>query len=526
MPARALFATLLSLALLLSAGGCTSCREYVRNGFKVGPNYRRPAAIVADEWIDSINQRLNQGPADYSAWWTVFNDPALDRLVAIAYAQNITLREAGFRVAEAQMQRRIAAGNVFPQSQQLIADYTRTNRSTETAFFAPIDPNSPIAALSVTDFSNWRIGASLAWELDFWGRYRRAVEAADARLDSSIENYDDALVLLISEVAVTYVELRAFDQRLQVARENADLQRESARIAQARLDASAADSEVDAPQAKSNLASTLSFIQALTIFRRQAENRLAVLMGMPPHDLAYLLAGSDSIPAVPPSATIGIPADLLWRRPDVRRSERLVAAQSAEIGIAQSNLYPSISINGMMSQEAAQFNDLFKGSAFSGVVGPTLRWNVLNYGRLWSNVALHDARLQQLIANYQQTVLRANEEAENAIVAFLHHHEQIVLLEDSVREARQAVRVTQEKYKAGAIDFNRVFTVEQFLRDQQDRLAVARGNLAQSLVRLYKALGGGWEIRLDPMSHYVPVVLEDERGLAPEPIPRPQPNAP
>jgi NodT family efflux transporter outer membrane factor (OMF) lipoprotein len=415
---------------------------------------------------------------------------------------------------------------MFPQSQQILADYTRTQRSTETAFFAPVDPSSPIPALGISDFSNWRIGASLSWELDFWGRYRRSIEGADARLDASIEDYDDVLVLLVSEVAFSYVELRTVQERLKVARENAALQRESARIAQARLDLAAADSEVDAPQAKSNLARTLATIQTLEIARRQVEHRLAVLMGMPPHNLVYLLGGEESIPSAPQGVAVGVPAELVWRRPDVRRAERLVAAQSAEIGVAQSDLYPSISINGVMAQESARLPDLFKSSAFGGVIGPALRWNVLNYGRLSSNVAVQDARFQQLVANYQQTVLRANEEAENAIAAFLYHHEQIGLLEESVREAREAARVTQQKYEGGAIDFNRLFTVEQLLREQQDRLAVARGDLAQSLIQLYKALGGGWEIRLDPMvSHLAPVVPANEPRSAPEALPQPRPDA-
>jgi outer membrane protein TolC len=255
MPARSPIASVFSL-VVLAASGCTEFREYIHNGFKVGPNYQRPAALVADEWIDSRCNRLIQAPPNYGAWWSIFNDPALDRLIATAYAQNITLREAGFRVVESQMLRNFSAGNLFPQSQQLVADYTRIQRSTQTAFFNQVDPSSPYPTFGLTNFSDWRIGASFAWELDFWGRYRRSIEAADARLESSIENYDDAIVLLVSEVASSYVELRTLDQRLRVARDNAELQRESARIAKLRLDVSAVDSEVDAPQANSNLAST------------------------------------------------------------------------------------------------------------------------------------------------------------------------------------------------------------------------------------------------------------------------------
>lgn len=522
---RAALAPLCVLALICTTG-CTGVREYVKNGFKVGPNYKRPAAPVADEWIDSQNRRVSSVPGDYRAWWTVFNDPVLNGLVETAYQQNITLREAGFRVAEAQAQRGIVVGNLLPQTQQVVADYTRTQRSTETALFPSVPAGSPFANLAAPQFSNWRIGGALAWELDFWGRYRRAIEVADARLDSSVEDFDDALVILIGEVARTYVELRTVEQRLQVARDNAELQTESTRVAQARLDAKAADSELDTPQAKANLGSTLAAVEALEIQRRQAQNRLAVLMGMPPHDLTYLLDGAAAIPTAPETVAVGVPAELVWRRPDVRRAERLVAAQSAEIGIATSELYPHISINGTMDWQAADFSDVFKSSAFGGTIGPSLRWNVLNYGRLLNNIRAQDARFQQLVATYQQTVLQANEEAENAIVAYLHYTDQIKVLEQSAGEAQEAERVAQVKYREGEIDFNRLFTVQQLLLNQQERLASARGNAAQSLVDLYRALGGGWEIRLDPSAgrattHELPI--GPPVPPAPEALPAPLP---
>lgn len=498
----------LAISLLLAAGtGCTSVGEYLSNGLKVGPNYRPPAAPVADEWIDSHDPLVSTERPDYGRWWRVFHDPVLDRLISLAHEQNITLREAGLRISEAQAQRAFVAGDLFPQTQEVFGEYTRLQRSTQTATF-PRGGRGGFGTLALSRFSSWRIGGNVAWELDFWGRFRRAIEAADAQLDSSIENYDDALVLLIAEVASTYVEIRTLEQRLEFARNNVALQQESARIAGARLNAASIDSEIDAPQARSNLARTQAAIEALAIARRQAQNRLAVLFGMPPHDLSYLLDGPAPIPVAPESIAVGVPAELLRRRPDVRRAERLVAAQSAEIGIAQAALYPSISVNGSMSLDAAQFAQLFDRSAFAGTIGPAFHWDVLNYGRLLSNIRVQDALFQQQVALFQQTVLQANEEAENAIVAFLRYHDQIRLLQTSVDEAQEAVRVTQAKYRAGQIDFNRLFTVEQLLVIQQDQLATARGNLATSVIELYKALGGGWEIRLEPPEHPLPIPAE------------------
>jgi outer membrane protein TolC len=242
-----------------------------------------------------------------------------------------------------------------------------------------------------------------------------------------------------------------------------------------------------------------------------------------------MLDGPAPIPHAPDQVAVGVPAELIWRRPDVRRAERLVAAQSAEIGIAQTELYPHISINGTMAWEAAQFSDVFKSSAFGGTIGPSLRWNVLNYGRLMNNIRVQDARFQQLVANYQQTILQANEEAENAIVAYLHFTDQVRVREESARQAREAERVAQVKYREGEIDFNRLFTVQQLLLGQQESLAVARGNAAQSLVDLFRALGGGWEIRLDlPTGGMPSSELHGGTPLVPAPevlpVPRPVPE--
>ena len=521
MPGRSTITAIwLVCAAALSAAGCTTgLREYVHNGFKVGPNYHRPPAPVAHEWIDSASPRLQIGPMEERAWWQVFEDPALDRLILIAHEQNITLREAGFRIAQTQAQRAVAAGNLFPQSQELFGDYTRSQRSTQTATFPQGGGGLP-PGLIVTNFSNWRLGGALAWELDFWGRYRRAIESADAVLDSEVENFDDALVLLISEVATAYVDYRTAEQQLAYARSNVTLQAESARVAGERLRVGAADANVDAPQARSSLLRTQSTIQPLEIQMRQAQNRLAVLLGMPPHDLSYLLAGDGNIPEAPGTVALDVPAALLRRRPDVRRAERLVAAQSAQIGIAEADLYPAISVNGSLALEADTFERMFNSSAWSGSVGPGFRWNVLNYGRLVNLVRAQEALLQQEIARYQQTVLEANEEAENAIVGFQLYHDQIALLKESVAQAQEAVRVSTENYQGGRIDFNRLFVVEQFLVQQQDALAIAQGNSARSLIQLYRALGGGWEIRLHPLP---PIDLPHPHG---PPLPGPMLDPP
>jgi len=490
--------------LVAFATGCTSWGDYFRNGFKVGPNYGQPAAPVADAWIDANDPAVSSKSTDSAAWWQTLKDPVLDSLIDTAYRQNLTLRAAGFRILDARAQRGIAVGELFPQSQQAFGDYTRTNVSQN----APNTPPSRFVEESTT-------GVSLAWELDFWGRFRRAVEAADATLDASIENYDDVLVLLLAEVAQRYVDIRTAEQRLEYARKNVESQRGTLSLAQVKF-RNGATTRLDVTQGEQNLAQTEATIPPLEATRRQAANQICILLGTPPRDLDGVLDGRKGIPTAPPQVALGIPADLLRRRPDIRRAEREVAAQSARIGIAASELYPHFSITGSIFLDAAHFRDLFDAGSWAGNVGPSFRWDILNYGRLVNNIRVQDARFQQLAVEYQNLVLRANAEAENALVGFLMSQQQVKALRRSTEAAADSLDLVRTQYKEGKTDFNRVFNVEQALTQQQDLLAVAEGDVAKNLVLLYKALGGGWQIRL----------ANPESGTTAEPSGEPEPAPP
>ncbi|NLF08984.1 MAG: efflux transporter outer membrane subunit [Pirellulaceae bacterium] len=507
----------IAIVFLAFSSGCTSCREYFANGFKVGPNYSRPAAPVAEEWIDDGDPALDTELIQDEAWWHVFNDPVLDSLITTAHRQNLTLRVAGLRILEARAQRAIAAGNLFPQGQEVSGDYTRIGMS----------KNSLSGSFFNTNFDQWTLGGGLAWELDFWGRFRRAIEAADANLDASVENYDHVLVLLLSDVAQSYVNVRITEQRLAYARQNIELQRGSLRLAEERL-RHGITTRLDVTQAVSSLAQTESSIRPLEAARRQAVNQLCILMGMPPRNLDEMLADHNGIPKTPAQVAIGIPAELLRRRPDVRRAEREVAAQSAMIGVATSELYPHFSINGTIYLEALEFKDLFSADSLAGAVGPAFRWNILNYGRLANNIRVQEARFQQLAVHYQNVVLQANAEAENAIINYLKTQQEVESLAESTEAARQSVELVSAQYSEGTVDFNRVFDTQRFLTLQQDRLAVAEGSIAQHLIAIYKALGGGWQIRLGyPETRAAAVTeqpaAEPDENLAPLP-PLPPPS--
>lgn len=474
--------------LALSVTGCTTLGEYIHNGFKVGPNYKRPPAAVAEAWIDATDKRVRSDEPDDSHWWTAFNDPMLDQLVQFAYGQNLTLREAGFRVLTQRAQLGIAIGFLFPQDQQMNGDFNQRNLSGNVAnrFGTP-----------QLNYSQWDYGFGMAWELDFWGRFRRAVEAQRDELDASVENYDDVLVSLISDVASNYVIIRTLQQRIAYAKENIRLQNISLRIATARFKGGQS-SEMDANQAQSDVSATEALIPELEIQMRNASNRLCVLLGIPPEELVKKL-GPAPIPTAPPELAVGIPADLLRRRPDVRKAERQAAAECAKIGIAVSELYPHIQIAGSLGWSAQNFADLFSDGSFRGVVGPAFSWDILNYFRHLNAIRAQDARFQAAVAKYQETVLKANEEAENGLVKYLKAHQRVRFLTQSVNAEQKALKEALAQYEGGMIDFNRVAVVQEKLVERQELLAEAQGEIALGMVQVYKAIGGGWQIRCGPV---------------------------
>ncbi len=467
------------IAFALLGSGCTSMREWWHNGFKVGPNYHQPDAAVAPRWIDDADAKVKAQPQDCGKWWSQLDDPILDSLIDNAVQQNLDLRTAGARILESRAKRNIAAGNLFPQSQQALAANP----------YAQISKN--IALPLPHTLHLWATGFNASWELDFWGRFRRAVEAADADLSASVDGYNDALVLLLSEVATDYVQARIYQQRLAFASRNVEIQQGSLEIAELRFKKGAA-SELDVQQARSVLTQTKATIPPLRTGLRQANNRLCILLGVPPYDLVGQL-DAKPIPTAPPSIAIGIPAELLRRRPDIRRAEREVASQSAQIGIATSDLYPRLALFGFIGYASEDLKNLFSANSFTGLLLPTFQWQILNYGRIVNYIRAQDARFQAKVFEYQQAVLRADQEVEDGIVAFLQAQEQAQVLEESVQAAARSVELVVAQYRRGAADFNRVYNAQALLVTQQDQLAIARGNITLSMIAIYKALGGGWE---------------------------------
>jgi NodT family efflux transporter outer membrane factor (OMF) lipoprotein len=468
--------------------GCGGLGQWCRNGFKVGPNYCPPAADVAESWVEANDPHLRGSGPENVRWWTVFGDPTLNQLVAQASEQNLTLRAAGLRILEARAERGIAAGNLFPQQQEATAQYSR-NAMSKNGYPFNFFP------LPKYYYDNWATGFDAAWELDFWGRFRRAVEAADAHLDAQIEGYDNVLVLLQAEVAADYIQMRAYEERLELAQKNVDLQKETLRIVTLR-EKQGLVTELDVQQATAILGATESLIPMLRNGHRRAQNRLCILLGEPPHRLSQEIGTPGSIPVPPQEVVVGIPADLLRRRPDVRQAERQAAAQSARIGIAESEFYPHIAITGMIGVQAEKASQLFQSDSLIGAIGPGIRWNILNYGRIRNSVRAEDARFQQAVVNYRDVVLRANEEVENGIVGFLSEQDRVKSLDKSTRAAARSVEIAMRQYEKGLISYQPLLDSQRALVQQQDTLTESRGLVGINLVGVYKALGGGWQARL------------------------------
>jgi NodT family efflux transporter outer membrane factor (OMF) lipoprotein len=441
---------------------------------------------VASDWIDYKDPRVKSQETDISEWWRAFNDPTLSELVNRAYDQNLSLRVAGARILEFEDRRGIAVGTLFPQVQQGSFNYTRYKFPSTTGF-----PEPPQKWLS-----NWNAGLNASWELDLWGRIRRGIEAADADLDASVENYDNVLVVLLADVATAYVQYRTFEQRLVYARHNLEEQTKSYELVKEKVK-QGADAQFSAEIAKQNVEQTRALIPPLEIGERQARNLLCVLLGIPPSDLSGLLTKDKSIPKASNEVAVGIPADLLRRRPDVRQAERLVAAQSARIGVATADFYPRLTLNGSLGITADQFGRMFDTpKSMTGFINPEFRWDILNYGRILNNVRAQDAIFEQLAFTYQNTVLTAARETEDALIGFLRSQTQADSLAASVAAASESVRIANDRYQEGGRTIFEVYYFENILTQQQDQLAVARGQIALDLIAVYRALGGGWEMRL------------------------------
>jgi len=486
---------LISLALLVN--GCVA----------VGPEYEKPTVDTELAWLEAQQQGISEQAATDPQWWkTAFVDPVLDELVATALAENLTLRSAGLRILQAQQNLAIAVGKQYPQSQVLSG----------SADFKQISKNSSDhIPLLDHNFTTFGLGFNLNWEADFFGRFKRMIQTASAQLDASVAGYDEVMVSMIAGVAQNYLLIRTYQQRLSYARDNVNVQQESLTISQARYEGGMV-TELDVDQAQTLLSNTQATVYALETALQQFKNNLAVLLGQSPQHMSALLGTAAPVPSVPAQIALGMPQDLIRRRPDIRVAERQLAAQSAQIGFAITELYPSFTLGGNIGTSTNNTNgknigDMFDSDSLTGNIFGAFSWNIFNYGRIKSNVRLQDAVFQQLLVDYRNLVLQAQGEVENAIVAYLNSQQQLNAYRVAAVAAQRAVGVAQVQYEDGLITYDRVIQTLLALEGQQDLLASTEGAVATNLVQVYKTLGGGWEIRSSAdASDLLPTATKDQ----------------
>jgi multidrug efflux system outer membrane protein len=461
----------LSLILVAGALGCA-----------VGPDYRPPVMQTLGAWGHGEQHGVTRAPADLTAWWRQFDDPMLNTLVERAMGDNLDLKIALAAVREARALRGTAAADRYPTI-NASGSYARVRDSENTR---------PLPRGFDPEHNLFVVGLDASWELDVWGRVRRSVEAADATLEAAEDNRRDVLVIVMAEVARNLVEVRTAQQRLLIARSNIQTQQEVVDLTRVRLQAGLA-TEVDVSQALTLLATTQAQIPALQVSRDQAIHRLAVLVGTPPATLLDELRRVDRIPSAPPIVPVGLPSDLLRRRPDVRRVERELAAATARIGVATADLFPRFSLTGTLGVAAVDAANVFSGGSRFSSIGPQVVWPVFAGGRLRASIRVQEARQEAALARYEQTVLEALADTENALVAWGEEHARQQRLAEAVDASQVALTLSRELYVRGLADFLSVLDNQRSLYAAQDQRVQSEGTLVVNLIALYKALGGGWE---------------------------------
>jgi len=452
--------------------------------FKVGPDYVRPEVPVNKDWNTQFGgQRAPKEAAvkTLAVWWTTLNDPKLSELIERATAGNLDLKQAKARVREARALSGVAKSDLFPTI-DMTGNASRNKSSEE------------VGSSATTNLYN--IGLDAAWELDIFGGVHRSVEAAEANLQASQEDWRDVLVSLLAEVALNYVDVRTYQVRLTVAEDNLKSQSETYQLTQWRNEAGLSD-EVAVQQARYNLENTRSQIPVLRTGLEVALNRIAVLLGEKPEKVHAELAQREAIPVPPPNAVVGVPADILRRRPDIRKAERDLAEQTAKVGVAISDLYPKFKLNGSIGLEAFSTGNLFSSGSRFNSFGPSISLPIFAGGAIRKNIEVQSALQEQYLIAYETTILSALEEVENALFTYKEAQQRRQTLIDATHAAQKAAELAWFRYEAGLTDFTDVLEAQRSLLSFQEQLAQSCGNITADLIRIYKALGGGWASSTD-----------------------------
>ncbi len=472
-PGRHLTVLTLTLAGVLLSG-CLS----------VGPDYQRPETQTPDAWNQAVTRDLDSGKPAIADWWRVLDDPTLSLLILDAAQANLDLKAVAARLEQAQAQYGVARAQYWPTVNGIgFVGATRASEDTTPVIPESLDREGEL----------YQLGGDFAWELDLWGRVRRIVESSRASYEAAEEAYRDALVVLFSRVALNYVDVRTFQQQILKLEANIAMLKETLDIVKNRNMAGLVP-DLNVAQAERDLAVAEAALPNLRAALFAAINRLGVLTGRAPAEMQAKLAEPGPIPQVPALVEVGLPAELLRQRPDIRQRERELAAQNARIGVAKAEYYPIFSLPGTFVLEAADAGNLFNGGSLAYSFGPAFRWNLFAGGRVRQNVRLEQARTRELYARYEQQVLQAVEEVETSMSDLVQERARQAKLQEAVAAARRTMDMSMVLYRSGLTDFQNVLDAQRILIAQESDLAGSSGRLCANVVKLYKALGGGWQV--------------------------------
>jgi NodT family efflux transporter outer membrane factor (OMF) lipoprotein len=454
-------------------------------GCVVGPNYSRPAVPLEKNWQPTRSAAMLE-PRDVR-WWRRLQDPQLVKCIGMGISGNQNLKEAEARVREARALRGVAVGALLPRA-DLGALFSRSHTSENAGLISQL----PQKNLINFNQNLYQLGFDASWEIDIFGGNRRAVEAASARAAAGIDNCRDVMLTVISEIARNYVELRGAQKQLAVAEKNERIERKTLQLVTVKFDAKRA-SNLDVERARAQFERTGATIPPLKASIRESVYRIAVLTGRPPDALLNELLATAPIPNPPDIVPVGLPSDLLLRRPDLRRAQDDLHAATADIGVATADLFPRFFLTGQATPQAAKFSDLFRQSSLMWSFGPTIQWPVFHGGQIRSNIRATEARRDEALARYRQAVLTAMQDVETSLVRYGEHQVERERLARSFHSQKRAVDLANERYAQGLSDLLTVLDAQRQLAEIENSLAVSQTQVMDNLISLYKALGGGWE---------------------------------
>lgn len=456
-------------------------------GCSVGPDYQEPMLAVPGGWNEARQKGVDTRAPELARWWTAFEDPLLNSLVERALGSNLDLRVAEARLREARAARDAVAAGAWP-TVETSGSYTRS-RSSENALNIPSGGGGSGVKLERSLFT---AGFDADWEIDVFGGVRRSVEAADATIEATEYSRRDILVTLLGDVARNYIELRGAQRRIAVARGNLKTQQDSLDLTRVRFDAGLA-SDLDVARAQAQINTTAAQIPTLESAAKQAAYNLDLLLGLAPGVLRQELEKELAIPRLPPEVLVGLPSELLRRRPDIRFAERRLAAATAQVGSAIADLFPKFFLIGAAGLQSISASDWFTGGSRYWSIGPAISWPIFDAGRIRANIAIRNAQQEQAMSQYEKAVLAALGDVEKSLVNYSQEQLRYRSLNEAVTANRRSVEMANELYVRGLDDYLSVLDTQRALYATENELAQSEANMAANLVALYKALGGGWE---------------------------------